>query len=70
MSGAFTNLAGLTRNRLGRLTATGAADASFNAPVNAAGSGTVYALALQPDGNLLLGGSLISSANRARTWGV
>jgi uncharacterized delta-60 repeat protein len=61
LGGYFTSLApngagAVTRNHIARLNADGSADTAFDP--NA--SGTVYALALQPDGTLVLGGSFTS----------
>ena len=58
VSGNFTTLGGggmgtTVRNRIGRLNANGSIDATFNPGANA----TVWALALQPDGKVLVGGA-------------
>jgi uncharacterized delta-60 repeat protein len=55
MAGDFTQNNGVTRNRVARLNTNGSVDTSF-------GSGTgadrrVYAVALQPDGQILIGGT-------------
>lgn len=50
--GSFTHVGMSTRNRLARLTISGALDASFNPNLD----GDVYALAVQPDGAILVGG--------------
>jgi uncharacterized delta-60 repeat protein len=57
VGGAFTTLGGggigtTTRNRIGRLNADGSLDTSFNPGA----SSTVYALAVQADGKILVGG--------------
>lgn len=52
VGGEFTTLGGATRNRLGRLTATGSLDATSDPGAN----GVVDALALQPDGSVVVGG--------------
>ena len=57
VAGDFTGLGGgsgsSTRNRIGRLTAAGAVDATFNPGAN----GEIFALTLQPDGKILAGGT-------------
>jgi uncharacterized delta-60 repeat protein len=56
VGGEFTMLGGGTattpRNYIGRLNADGSVDANFNPGAN----GTVWSLALQPDGKILVGG--------------
>src|SRR5207253_2728574 len=58
IGGEFRMVAGQARACVARLTAAGALDSAFNsADLFNAGEGTrVYALALRPDGSLLLGG--------------
>ncbi|QBB69067.1 hypothetical protein ELE36_00985 [Pseudolysobacter antarcticus] len=61
LGGTFTSLSpngsgAVTRNRIARLNADGTLDAAFNPNANSA----VLALALQPDGNLILGGQFTS----------
>ncbi|QBB69068.1 hypothetical protein ELE36_00990 [Pseudolysobacter antarcticus] len=61
LSGDLTTLSpnggvAITRNRIARLNTDGSVDAMFN-PSASAG---VYALALQPDGKMLMGGSFVS----------
>ncbi len=55
VGGAFTQINGQARPYLARLEANGALDASF-APTTTI-NGPVYALALQPDGRLIVGGA-------------
>jgi uncharacterized delta-60 repeat protein len=56
VGGFFTGLGGgtgtTTRNRIGRLNADGTVDATFNPGANS----SVYAIAIQPDGKILVGG--------------
>ncbi len=54
IAGFFTTVSGLSRNRIARLNNDGSLDTTFNSSIGA--SGTVLAVALQPDGNVLLGG--------------
>jgi uncharacterized delta-60 repeat protein len=55
IAGDFMTVNGVTVNRIARLDSNGLLDASFNASSGA--NGSVYALALQSDGKILLGGS-------------
>lgn len=64
VGGVFTQLAGQTRNYLGRLSADGSLDAVFNPGANA----TVYSLALQPDGRILVGGDFTTLAGGTRRF--
>ena len=66
-TGMFTNLEGTTFNRFGRLNADTTPDSLFSAPLNAGGSATGYALALQSDGKIILGGSFTNVAGQTRT---
>lgn len=54
LGGRFTSFNGTARNRIVRLNADGSVDASFNPGAGA--DHWVYAIALQPDGRILLGG--------------
>ena len=58
VSGTFTTLGGQPRNFLGRLHANGTLDAAFDAGVRKFGVtyGSVYSLAVQADGKILVGG--------------
>lgn len=53
--GAFTSFDGVSRNRIARLTTTGARDDTFNP--GAGFNGTVRAVALQTDGKVVVGGT-------------
>jgi len=59
IGGNFTSVGGYARNHIARLTSTGAVDPSFdpNATSNYAGSSQVYAIALQSNGSILIGGA-------------
>ncbi|MDO7875683.1 FG-GAP-like repeat-containing protein [Hymenobacter sp. ASUV-10] len=61
VGGQFTsyryNSSAATAGRVARLTATGSLDASFSPGANPGFNTTVYALALQPDGQVLVGGA-------------
>ncbi len=54
IGGAFTTYNGTARNRIARLNADGSLDTSFN--VGTGVNSTVNALAIQPDGKVLIGG--------------
>jgi len=54
VGGLFTNFNGTVQNHIVRLNADGSLDPSFNGGVGA--DGAVYAIALQPDTRILLGG--------------
>jgi len=58
IGGNFTMLSGKSQNRLARVNASGAADESFNSKVNS--PQPVMAIAVQPDGKILVAGSFES----------
>lgn len=63
VAGEFTAFDGVARNRIARLRADGSLDPAFVGPVFSAGA--FYALAIQPDGKVLVGGtSQVSNADR------
>ncbi|MHB0858759.1 MAG: delta-60 repeat domain-containing protein [Anaerolineae bacterium] len=64
VGGAFSTLAGQTRNYIGRLNADGSLDAGFNPGANA----VVLALALQPDGKTLVGGEFTTLDGQPRGY--
>lgn len=55
VGGAFTQYNGHTRNRIIRLNTNGTLDTSFN--IGSGFNSTVYTIALQPDGKILVGGN-------------
>ena len=65
VGGVFNNFAGVARNQLARLTSTGALDATF-APAFSVGA-QVYALGVQPNGNILVAGSFTNVGAFSRT---
>ena len=68
IGGAFTTLGGSTRNAIGRLSRSGALDAFFNPGASASpNSAYVSALAIQPDGKILVGGFFNSLGFLSRT---
>ena len=58
IGGEFTHVDGVALNHIARLNADGSLDTTF-AP-GTGFDGTVYALALQPDGNVVVGGAFQS----------
>jgi uncharacterized delta-60 repeat protein len=56
--GAFTLYNGVSRSRINRLTASGSNDATFTPGTGA--NSTISAIALQPDGKILIGGAFTS----------
>lgn len=65
MTGKFTEPGGAGRNRTARLNTDGALDATFNSSVDA--NGEAFAVATQPDGKILIGGSFSIVGGVART---
>ena len=65
VGGLFTSFSGSSRNQLARLTPAGALDGSF-APALSTGA-QVYALAVQVDGKVLVGGSFTNIGPQTRT---
>jgi len=64
LAGDFTSLGGISANRIGRLNSDGSPDPSFQP-----GSGanfSIYAVATQPDGRLVIGGSFSQYAGIVR----
>jgi len=66
-TGLFTSLAGTTFNGLGRLNADTTPDAAFSAPLISGATAIGYALALQTNGEIIVGGSFTSVAGQTRT---
>jgi uncharacterized delta-60 repeat protein len=64
IAGTFTSYNGVSRNRIARLNPDGSLDGSFNP--GSGFNGGVFALALQPDGKILAGGSFSSFNGTAR----
>ena len=57
VAGAFTRLNGISRNRIARLHANGSVDTSFDPGLGA--DARIRAMALQPDGRVLIGGDFL-----------
>lgn len=66
VGGEFTTFAGSSRSGLTRVTSSGAPDDTF-APGAAATNGVIYALAIQSDNRIIIGGSFTNYAGNART---
>jgi uncharacterized delta-60 repeat protein len=64
VGGAFSNICGQPRNRVARLNSDGTLDTTFVDP-NVEGN-TVYAIVLQPDGKILVGGQYTSVGGQPR----
>lgn len=68
VGGPFTAVNGATQIGLARLNIDGTLDPTFNSPFEVGSTGTeVYALAIQPDGKILVGGSLTTPGNVTQT---
>lgn len=63
MGGNFTTVSGQTRNRIARLNVDGTLDLEFNP---GASGGSVFTLALQADGKILLGGDFATLGGQTR----
>lgn len=58
VAGAFTSIGGESHERIARLNADGSVDSTFNASFQwGCGGARVWAIAVQPDGKILVGGS-------------
>ncbi|QNN58276.1 IPTL-CTERM sorting domain-containing protein [Diaphorobacter ruginosibacter] len=66
LGGDFTLVNGQQRNHLARLNADGSLDLDFDPNVNGNSDGTVYSIALQTDGQLLVGGAFGSIGGQPR----
>lgn len=66
VGGTFTRLSTSTRSALGRLNADTTVDAAFNPGVSG-GTADVYALAIQPDGRILVGGTFTNLSGQFRS---
>lgn len=64
LGGKFTSIDGVERNRVARLKPDGSLDPSFDPGAGA--SWSVFAVVLQPDGRILIGGAFETVANVAR----
>jgi uncharacterized delta-60 repeat protein len=64
--GDYTAVHGIGRNRIARLNTDGTLDTSFNPGTGA--NGTIYAVLVQPDGKILIGGAFTSYNGTAREY--
>ena len=74
IGGSFTNIAGISRNAIARLNADGSPDTAFDPGTGVTGRGpaisdTVNAVAVQPDGDILIAGSF-TAVNGTRRNGL
>ena len=67
IGGDFTTVNGSTRSKITRLTSTGALDTGFAATTGLSGT-SVYAVAIQSDSSLLIGGSFSVSVYNSPTY--
>ncbi|NDA65414.1 MAG: hypothetical protein EBY09_02045, partial [Verrucomicrobia bacterium] len=65
VAGLFTSVNGTTRNRVARLNTDGSVDATFVPGTGA--NNTVWALALEPEGNFVAGGNFTTYAGLSRS---
>ncbi|MEP2775062.1 MAG: Calx-beta domain-containing protein [Luteolibacter sp.] len=63
VGGTFTSYNGTSCNRIARLNANGSLDTNFNTAVGTGANGTVYAIALEPDGGIIIGGGFTTFAS-------
>ncbi len=66
MGGAFTQLGGQPRNNIGRINPDGTLDGGFNPGANGTGYAAVYALAVQADGKIVVGGEFTQLGGQPR----
>lgn len=64
IGGDFTTFNGISRNRIARLNTNGTLDVTFNPGAGA--NGSVFTLALQPNGKVILGGSFTTMNGTSR----
>jgi uncharacterized delta-60 repeat protein len=68
VGGSFTRLGTINRNYIARLNPDGTPDSSFNPGASADAGGLVHALAVQPDGKILVGGLFTQLAGSPRNY--
>ena len=66
LGGSFTAFNGKVANRLVRINSNGSLDNTFNTKI-AASAGIIYAMALQSDGNIIIGGSFTKYNDTAKS---
>jgi molecular chaperone DnaK len=67
IGGDFTTVGGTTRSGLARLHANGDLDTTFDADVDGVLGPVIYAIAVQSDGRIVIGGNFTSVGGQART---
>jgi uncharacterized delta-60 repeat protein len=71
IGGIFTDIRGVTQNGIARLNTDGSLDTGFNTGVNPGVSGVgtaVYAIAIQSDGKILIGGPFTSARGTTQNY--
>ena len=69
IGGNFTIYNGIAKQNLVRLNSDGTIDTSFNIGGSGAnGTGSLYGIAIQPDGKIIIGGNFISYNGTARGY--
>ncbi len=67
VGGAFSSMGGQIRNRIARLSPDGSLDATFDPNVTSTrGTGAVFAIAVQADGKIVVGGTFTSVGGQTR----
>jgi uncharacterized delta-60 repeat protein len=66
IGGDFTNIGTTPRNHIARLNPDGTLDPMFDANPSAGADGPVYAIAVQPDGQIIIGGSFSTVSGKTR----
>ena len=67
IGGVFTTLGGQPRSNLGRLNADGTLDPTLNQGTDASFNGTVYSVAVQTDGKIVVAGNFATLAGQPRS---
>jgi uncharacterized delta-60 repeat protein len=68
IGGIFTSIGGVNRHGVARLNADGTLDTSFNNNNDLNVNDEVYAIAIQPDGKILVGGEFTSIGGNSRNY--
>jgi uncharacterized delta-60 repeat protein len=68
VGGNFTTARGTTRNRIARLNTDGALDTGFNTGGTVGVSASVYSMALQSDGKIIVGGFFVNARGEEQNY--